>query len=308
MSMPGIDWDDQRAFLAVLDTGSLSGAARALGLTQPTVRHRIEALERAVGQSLFVRGVNGLAATEQAHELAEHVRRMAHASESFQRAAAGAASEVSGPVRLSVSDFVGIEVLPAMLAGLFERHPRLTVELSLTNANADLLGQEADVAVRMSRPSQAALVVQHVGRIPLGFYAAPRYLDRRGRPGSLPDLIGHALIGPDRSRADLDLLDRLALQVGGMPHFALRTDSHPAQVAAVRAGLGIGIVQEPVGARDLVRVLPGCAVHGLDTWIVAHEDIRRSLRVGALFSHLVDAFRVYCSGFGNLGSRRAREG
>ncbi|MEE7492385.1 LysR family transcriptional regulator [Methylobacterium oryzae] len=298
------NWDDQRAFLTVLETGSLSAAARALGLTQPTVRHRVEALERAIGQPLFVRGVNGLAPTPEARGLAEHARRMAHASEAFRREAAGAASEIAGPVRLSVSDFVGIEVVPPMLASLRERHPRLTVELLLTNVNADLPGQEADVAVRMARPSQAALVARRVGSIPLGFFAAPAYVERNGVPETVADLPRHALIGPDRAQAYLAVLDGLSREAGGPLHVALRSDSHPAQLAAVRAGLGIGVVQVPVGDRDLVRVLPERVVHVLDTWIVAHEDVRRSARIDALFTHLVATFRAYCPD-GSPGRRTA---
>ncbi|MCJ2081117.1 LysR family transcriptional regulator [Methylobacterium sp. J-090] len=288
-------WDDQRAFLAVLDTGSLSAAARALGLTQPTVRNRIEALERAIDQPLFVRGVNGLAPTPEALRLSEHVRRMAYASEAFRREAAGAASEIAGPVRLSVSDFVGIEVMPPMLASLRERHPRLTVELLLTNVNADLAGQEADIAVRMTRPSQGSLVARHVGRIPLGFFATPAYLARNDAPETIADLLRHALIGPDRAQVDLAILNALSREAGGPFHFAVRSDSHPAQLAALRAGLGIGVVQIPVGDRGLVRVLPNRIVHALDTWIVAHEDVRRSARIDALFTHLVAAFQAYCS-------------
>ncbi|UMY17462.1 LysR family transcriptional regulator [Methylobacterium organophilum] len=295
MSNDHLSWDDQRAFLSVLDTGSFSAAARALGLTQPTVRHRIEALERAIGQSLFVRSVNGLAPTPEARGLAAHARRMAYASEAFRREAAGAASEIAGPVRLSVSDFVGIEVVPPMLATLRERHPRLMVELLLTNANTDLPGQEADVAVRMARPSQASLVARHVGSIPLGFFAAPAYVDRNGLPETIADLPRHALIAPDRAQAYLAVVDRLSREAGGPLRIALRSDSHPAQLAAVRAGLGIGVVQVPVGARDLVRVLPDRVVHVLDTWIVAHEDVRRSARIDALFRHLVATFQAYCS-------------
>ncbi|GGE15475.1 LysR family transcriptional regulator [Aureimonas endophytica] len=294
MSEPVIDWNDQRAFLAVLDTGSLSAAARALGLTQPTVRHRIEALERAVGQPLFTRGVNGLQPTEEARGLADPVRRMAFASEAFRRAVASEAREIAGTVRISVADFVGIEVLPPMLAGLRERHPRLSIELALSNVSADLLHQEADLAIRMVAPRQDALVARHVGRIALGFFAAPAYAERHGLPATLAELSDHALIGPDRAMADLAFVEALAATTGQPFRFTLRTDSHPAQLAAVRAGLGIGIAHIRIGSRDLRRVLPDFVLHHLDTWIVAHEDLRRSRRVDAVFRHLVAAFQAYC--------------
>ncbi|WP_082659985.1 LysR family transcriptional regulator [Aureimonas sp. AU40] len=293
-SEPG--WDDQRAFLAVVDTGSLSAAARALGLTQPTVRRRVEDLERAIGQPLFARGVNGLAPTEHARALAEHVRRMGFASQAFGRAASEKTGSVAGSVRLSVPDFVGVEVLPPMLGKLCERHPDLDVELVLSNASADLLHQEADIAVRMHPPRQDALVMRHVGRIPVGFFAAPAYVEARGLPQSMKDLEGHRLIGPDRSPAELAVVDALLTREGVAARFALRTDNHPAQLAAVRAGLGIGVAQVPIGQRDLVRVLPDVVVYELDTWIVAHEDLRRSARIDAVFTHLVAAFGAYCAG------------
>lgn len=295
MSILSPDWDGQRAFLAVLDTGSLSAAARSLGLTQPTVRHRIEALERAIGQPLFSRTVNGLVPTDDARELAVHVRRMAFASEAFYRAASASGGEIAGTVRISVAEFVGIEVMPRLLAPLRERHPGLAVELVLSNENADLPGQEADIAIRMRRPRHGALVAKRAGCIPLGFFATASYLERHGVPEGATDLARHTLIGSDRSRMDQDFTRELQKTLGEKLYFALRTDSHPAQLAMVRAGLGIGVTQLPIGERDLVRVLPGLVVAELEAWIVAHEDLRHSRRIDAVFGHLVAALGRYCA-------------
>ncbi|WP_341992413.1 LysR family transcriptional regulator [Azorhizobium sp. AG788] len=294
MSRPDLNWDDQRAFLAVIDDGSLSAAARRLGLTQPTVRHRIEALERALGTPLFSRAVNGLVPTEEARALAAHVRRMELASEAFRRAGSAPAGRVAGTVRISVSEFIGIEVLPRMLAPLRAQHPALDLELVLSNASADILHQEADIAIRMHPPRQDALIARHLGRIPLGFFAAPDYVARHGRPETLADLAGHPLIGPDRAAGDLALVGALGAQAGVPLHFAIRTDTHPAQLAAARAGLGIAVVQVPIGERDLVRLLPDLVVHWLEVWIVAHEDLRRSTRIDRVFQHLADAFARFC--------------
>lgn len=290
MSSP-VNWDDQRAFLAVFEEGSLSGAARRLGVAQPTVRARIASLEQALGTVLFTRSVNGLAATEQARTLADTARAMARASEAFVRAASSAPGKIAGTVRLSVSEFVGIEVLPPMLAALRTAHPGIVVELSLSNTSADLVEQEVDIAVRMHPPRQGALVARKVGTIRLGLFAHPDYLARRGSPESLDDLARHDFIGPDRARADLR--HALALHPGlARETFAARTDSHPAQVALARAGLGIAVVQRPVGRADpLLRpVLPELEIAALDTWIVTHEDLRDVPRVRAVFDHLAAAF------------------
>jgi DNA-binding transcriptional LysR family regulator len=286
-----VDWDDQRAFLAVLETGSLSAAARRLGVAQPTVRHRIEALERAVGAALFTRSAGGLVPTEGARALGRHARAMALASEAFMRAASAPPGEVAGTVRLSVSEFVGIEVLPPMLARLRARHPALAVEVHLSDAPADLPDQEADVAIRMHPPRQGPLVARKVGAIPLGFFAHRDYVERRGAPASLAELAAHDLIGPDRRRADLDLAAALHPALTRSA-FAIRIDSHPAQLAAVRAGLGIGVVQRPAGLADplLEPILPDFVLAEMETWVVAHEDLRRLPRVRAAFEHFASEF------------------
>lgn len=289
-----VNWDDQRAFLAVIEEGSYSAAARRLGITQPTVRARIEALEAAIGTILFTRSVNGLAPTEQARSLAASARAMAHASDAFVRGATDEADGPGGVVRVSVAEFVGIEVLPPMLARLGERHPAITIELDLSNDGADLLDQQVDIAVRMFRPQQAALVAKKVATIPVGFYAHVDYIARRGMPASVDDLRQHRLVGPDRNRTDLGVAES---SLPGLDRrtFVLRTDSHPAALAAARAGVGIAAVQRPVGDMDrrLVRVLPQIDLVTFDTWIVTHENLRHIPRIRAVFDHLVEEFAAF---------------
>lgn len=288
-----VEWDDQRVFLAVLEEGSLSGAARRLGLSHPTVRSRIEALETGLGTVLFTRSVNGLAPTETAETLREPARAMAMASELFIRQASARNGEIAGTVRISVPEVMGIEVVPAMLASLREAHPGIRVELSLSNAPADLLAQEVDVAVRTVAPKQEALVARKVATIPLGLFASHAYVARRGSPANLAEMTDHDVIGPDRNRSDLALAQRL----GGAfsrDRFVLRTDSHPAQVAASRAGLGIAVIQVPVGENDpdLLRILPDLDIAMLETWIVTHENLAKVPRVRAVFDSLVQSFKT----------------
>lgn len=258
------------------------------------MRFRIEALERALGQPLFVRAAGGMVPTDQALALAEPARQMAFAAQAFNRKASGPPGQIAGTVRLSVADFIGIEVLPALLEPLLRAHPALNMELALSNLAADLLHQEADLAIRMVRPAQGALRAQHVGRIAMGFFAAPAYLHQHGQPATLGDLAHHRLIGPDRSAPDLAMAKALSAQAGAPIRFVLRTDSHPAQLAAIRAGLGIGVAQVPVARRDLLRVLPELTPAHLDVWLVVHEDLRHAPRVDAVFRHLVGAMRDYC--------------
>ena len=293
-------WDYQRAFLAVIEEGSLSGAARRLGVSQPTLRGWIAALEAEFGTVLFTRSANGLTPTDTAKALAEPARAMSRASDLFQRSATAPPGEVAGTVRLSVSDTMGIEVVPPMLATLRAKHPDITIELEVSNKPADLLGQAVDLAVRTFAPEQGALIARKVGAIPLGFFASPGYLDRCGSPKTLEDLANHDIAGPDRASGDLQL--GVKATPGVRPaRYVLRTDSHPARIAAARAGLGITIMQVPIGARDprLRRILPGVVATRLETWIVTHEDLKAVPKVRVVFDHLFAAFADYIAEAGD---------
>ncbi|MGO4390422.1 LysR family transcriptional regulator [Variovorax sp. M-6] len=296
MSLNPLDWESQRAFLAVLREGSLSAAARALGVAQPTVRRRLEALERSIGVALFTRSPSGLSPTDAARELGGHAEVMAAAADAFARAASADTDAANGTVRITASDVVGAEVLPSILAGLRETQPGLVFELSLTNRNEDLLRHEADIAVRMVRPTQAAMVATRVGVVELGLFAKAGYLERHGTPAGLDDLDRFALIGPDRETADLRALSALGLRLA-RSKFSCRTDNQLAQLGAIRAGLGIGICQKAIARRDptLVAVLPEAFSYGLETWVTMHEDLRRVRRVRATFGHLVDALSAHCA-------------
>ncbi len=290
-------WDLYGAFLAVMQGGSLSAAARSLGVTQPTVRRQIEKLESMLGVVLFTRASNGLVPTELAIATLPHAESIAATARAFVRSVSGATDGDRGTVRLACSEVVGIEVLPPMLAELIARHPRLQLELVLSNRNEDLLRRDADLAVRMARPTQEGLVTRKVGRIELGLFATDAYLAHHRAPAKLGDLLrdDHALVGRDRDRGIIG-----ALAHAGLPtrprDYALRTDSDVAQLAAVRAGLGIGICQVPIARRDpaLRRVLPSLRFD-LETWVVMHEDLRTARRVRLVFDHLVDRLARYAS-------------
>ena len=291
MDMPG--WDLYRTFLSVMDHGSLSAAARDLGLTQPTAGRHVAQLEAALGHALFLRAPGGLLPTEQARALLPHARTMAHAAAALQRTATGMAGKVEGTVRISASEVVGVEILPALLAALQERHPGLEIELSASDTVEDLLQREADIAVRMAEPRQEALLARFVGPILLGFHAERGYLDRHGRPKTLEELAGHRLVGFDRQTAYLRAM------AGKMPeaasaHFSFRADSNLAQLAAIRAGAGIGLCQVELGRRypELEALLPGTRLP-LPTWVAMHEDLKHTPRCRIVFDALVTGLRPF---------------
>lgn len=291
-------WELYRSFLVVMREGSLSAAARTLGMTQPSVGRHMRELEAVLGAALFARSPQGLTPTELARELVPHAQVMASAAAILQRTASAGREEISGTVRLTASEVIGAEVLPPILTVFRERHPGIVVELVLSNQTSDLLRRDADIAVRMVQPTQDALVARHVGRIELGLFAHRRYLDAHGQPSTLAELAGHALIGFDTEQPYIR-----RMRPGGLPYvrerFALRTDSDLAALAALRAGFGIGIAQVNLARRDpqLVRLLPDQLSLPLETWVAMHEDLRQSLRVRRLFDHLAEALQTYAGGW-----------
>jgi DNA-binding transcriptional LysR family regulator len=280
-------WDELRTFLEVMRDGSLSGAGRRLGIAQPTVGRYIDALEAALGVPLFARSPRGLAPTQAAAILAPHVEAMAAASAALARAAAGEASVDQGVVRVTASEIVGCEVLPAIFATFHANNPGVAIELALTNRNEDLSRRDADIAVRMVRPTQTALVARRIGETHIGLFAHRGYLARFGTPISLDELGRHRLIGFDRDDRAFRSLGDLA---SSLPResFGFRCDSDFAQLAALRAGVGIGGCQENIALRspELTRVLPREIAFTLEIWLVMHEDIKATPRVRALFEHL----------------------
>lgn len=267
---PDPGWELYRSFLATLRSGSLSGAARALGLTQPTIGRHISELEAALGTALFTRSGQGLLPTDAAHELAPYAETMAAAAAALVRTASAPSHELRGTVRISASEVIAIEVLPPMLTDLRNAHTELAFELVASNEITDLLRRDVDIAIRNVRPTQSGLVARKIGAIPLGLHAHESYLAAHGKPTRLEDLSRHALIGFDKETAAVR-----ALQAKGMAFtremFALRTDSHLAHLAAIRSGYGIGICQVPIAQRH-----PG--------------GVRR---MRAVFDHLAEALTRY---------------
>ncbi len=287
------DWAHARAFLAAAETGSLSAAARRLGLTQPTLGRQIDRLEQGLRVALFLRASRGLVLTEAGARLLPDAQAMAAAAEAMARSASDVTDPGKGVVRITTSEIVGGAVLPPRLAPLMRAYPNLTLELVATNSAQDLLRRDADIAVRMVRPVQAALVARRIGQVELGLFGAASYFAHRPAPQDVADLTDHALIGFDRD-------DGGARSIGAnwatfADRFRYRTDSDLAQLAALRAGLGLGVCHVPLAGADatLHRVLPDLARFELEMWVVTHESLRDNPRVRLVFNHLVSTLSDY---------------
>lgn len=288
------NWDELRTFVEVARDGTLSGAARRLALAQPTVGRHIDALEEALGLTLFTRSPRGLTPTPAAFALGPHGEAMAAAAAALERAASGEAAADRGVVRVTASEVIGCEVLPPILAAFHAEHPGIAIELMLTNRNEDLARRDADVAVRMARPTQRGLVARRIGASRIGLYAHRDYLARFGEPRSLADLTGHCLIGFDRDNRSFRGAGELARRLT-REDFCFRCDSDLAQLAALRAGLGVGGCQDNIARRtpELVAILPNALQYALEVWLVMHEDLKATRRVRLLFDHLATGLMGY---------------
>jgi DNA-binding transcriptional LysR family regulator len=286
----GFDWNLIRSFLAALDRGSLLGAAKALGSTQPTIGRHIGELERQLGVVLFERTGRGLAPTATALKLAVAARAMEGGADSLARGVSAAQAGVSGAVRISASQPVACSLLPPLLVQLRAALPQVQVELVASNAVSNLLRREADIALRMVRPDQASLVARRIGSVSVGAYAHGEYLRRRGTPRQARELLSHDLVGYDRDETLLR-----GFSAFGMPvppeRFAFRTDDLIAYWEAVRAGLGIGFVPDYQARTDrrVIRLLPSLKLPALPVWLTVHRELRTSPRIRAVYDFLAEA-------------------
>ena len=222
---------------------------------------------------------------------------MAAAAAALHRAASGEARGEVGTVRLTASEIVGHEVLPPILADFCSDHPRIVLELVLSNRNEDLLRRDADIAVRMARPTQKALVARRIGTVKLGLYAHRRYADRFGLPETPEQLAGHRWIGFDRDAQGFRPVGGAALQLR-REQFSFRCDSGPTQIAALRAGIGIAGCHVNIARRDrnLIPVLERAFTFNIDMWLAMHGDARGTQRIRLLFDHLAKGLTAYVKG------------
>lgn len=280
------DWALLRAFLEVAHSGSLSRAARALGSSQPTLSRRIAQLEAQLGHALFERTTRGVRLTEAGTALRAPVERMREQALQFEMVAAGRSQTLAGTVRVTASEIFSAYVLPAILCTLRESHPEIQIELVASNTLENLLERDADIALRMLRPRQTALVARRLADQPLGLYAHRDYVEAHGKP-TAANMLQHQWVGYDRS----DLLLRGFRAAGypvGKAMFGFRCDNQIVAWQAVLAGLGIGVTTQRVAALSpqLVRVLPKVVIPPLPLWITAHRELRGTPRLKIVFDAL----------------------
>ena len=292
--MPEPDWSLWRSFAAVVEHGSLSGAARHLGMTQPTMGRHIEELERTLGATLFERTLQGLKPTETGLRLYEPVEGAQRALAEATLMAAGTQEALSGSVRITTSNVVAHFVLPPMLTTLRQEFPRIAIELVSSDSAENLLLREADIAVRMFRPTQLDLVTKRLGGIPIVATAHESYLARRGTPKTPTEMYDHDLIGFDRSDLFISAARKMGFELK-RDDFVVRTESQTAMWEMAKAGLGIafaqaGLVKETPG---MVHLFPDFGPPPLEVWLTTHRELFTSRRIRAIYDRFGEELTRY---------------
>jgi DNA-binding transcriptional LysR family regulator len=281
------DWNRARAFLVTAEEGSLSAAARALGMAQPTLGRQVNALEDELGVVLFERVGRGLTLTPSGLELLDHVRAMGNAANRVSLSAAGQSQSIEGTICISASEIYAAFLLPPIIAKLRELEPGIDVEIIASHATSDLRRREADIAIRNFRPTEPDLVAKKIRDVPARLYATPNYIERIGSP-RLPVDLGQAdFISIDSAGALRNGLNAIGFNLT-QQNFPIMTENYLVMWELVKHGLGIGILDGNIGDAEpfVERVLPDLDPLMFPIWLVAHRELNTSRRIRVVFDLL----------------------
>ncbi|MES2038078.1 MAG: LysR family transcriptional regulator [Pseudomonadota bacterium] len=289
------DWNLIRSFVAVVEQGSLTRAAEVLGLSQPTLSRQIAELESSIGAALFERVARGLKLTGTGENLVEPARYMMTAARSLGMAAATQNNGLRGTVRITASEMVSGFVLPSLLRQLAQLHPEIQIELVASNQVSNLLEREADIAIRMIRPAQSALIARHLTDWPIGMYGHRDYLaglpslPSKNQPASLELMQKFRWLGLDQSDQFIAGFRAAGIQID-RNFFDFRCDNYLVNWQAIQQGLGIGIAMRWLAERntDLEQVLVEQELPSLPVWLTTHRELKSSKRIRTVFDFLAD--------------------
>ncbi|KAB2850174.1 MAG: LysR family transcriptional regulator [Hyphomicrobiaceae bacterium] len=293
--MKVLDWNSARAFCATADTGSLSAAARKLGLTQPTLSRQVAALEVGLGVTLFERIGKRLVLTNTGRGLLEHVRTMAAAADAMALAAEGKSQAVTGRVVISATDAFSTYILPEIIEHIRELAPQMTLVVVATDSISDLRRREADIAIRHVRPTEPELIGRLVVGMTAHFYAADTWVAKYGLPRTVADIGKVDLLGFEPVERFVEHLSKAGIAVTAS-QCRIVSASAVALWEMTRRGLGVGMMLRECAERmpGLVRLLPDLPGTPVPVWLVTHRELHTSKRVRLVFDAIA-AKLSHCS-------------
>jgi DNA-binding transcriptional LysR family regulator len=286
------DWNKARAFLVTAEEGSLSAAARALGMAQPTLGRQVDGLEQELGIVLFERVGRGLTLTPSGLELLDHVRDMGEAAGRISLAALGQSQAMKGTVCISASETYAAVLLPQIITKLRHLEPGIQVEIVVANHASDLRRREADIAIRNFRPTEPDLIAKKISDAEAVLYAAPEYIAKIGNPTKPYDLRHADFVNMDQSGMMLKGLNTLGIGLTEA-NFPLLTESYLVMWELVRQGAGIGVLDAYIGDADPIvqRVLPDLEPLVFPIWLVAHRELTTNRRIRMVYDFLATELR-----------------
>ena len=285
--MENLDWNQLKAFLQTAETGSLSAAARKLGLTQPTLSRQVAAIEKRMGVTLFERVGKAMALTPTGLDLLEHARAMGAAAGALELAASGRSEAVDGVVSVSATYGAATYLLAPLVRQLREKEPGIAIEVIASDAVSDLLRREADIAIRHVQPDQPELIARFIREATANFYASEEWVRAHGHPRRSEEAAHLPFVGADRSGRFLAFLRQHGLTLAEA-NFNCYADHSVAHWALVSHGMGIGVMIDEI-ARDtpgIIRVLDDVPPVRFPTWLVTHRELRTSRRIRVVFEAL----------------------
>ena len=281
------DWNKARAFLVTAEEGSLSAAARAFGMAQPTLGRQVDGLEQELGIVLFERLGRGLTLTPAGLELLDHVRAMGEAAGQLSLSALGQTQSIDGTISISASETYAAALLPPIIAKLRAQHPGIRVEIVVSSTASDLRRREADIAIRNFRPVEPDLIATKVAEAEARLYANPAYLSQLGPIHAPHDLARANFIDMDGSGGFMKALNQMGLGLAEK-NFQVMTESYLVMWELVKQGIGIGVLDSLIGdAEPMVqRALPDLDPLIFPIWLVAHREVTTSRRIRTVFDLL----------------------
>ncbi|QDG78605.1 LysR family transcriptional regulator [Labrenzia sp. PHM005] len=286
------DWNQARAFLVTAEEGSLSAAARALGLTQPTLSRQVAALEESLGVTLFERVAKSLILTEAGVELAEHVRAMGEAASRVSLSASGQSQQIEGLVTISTTDVLAVYILPEILKGLRTKAPAVEVKILCTNSLSDLRRREADIAIRHVEPDHPDLYARKIMDMSARVYAATSYLERNGGRPAKSDADKLDYIGFDNNQELVEYLRAFGLKIKES-NVKLGSPSGLISWEYARQGLGLCIMADAIAAKcpEVKPAFDNMEPVYFPIWLVTHRELHTSRRIRLVFDHLAEHLR-----------------
>lgn len=290
-TLPGVNWEDIRVFLAVAQSNSFRRAALALGLSFNTVRRHIDRLESTSGMVLFARHSNGIEITNDGRALLDSAREMERAAVGIRRRSQKSGRNLKGRVRITITEGLGTFWIIPRLTEFQRSHPHLVLEVNCSFREPDLTRMEADIAIQFSKPTHAELKITKLGRLHIMPFASPEYLRTFGIPTSLHDVENHKIVEQLSPQLDVTAVDRLFPDKQREGFVSVVTNTSTAHFQSVARGAGLGMLPTyltALGARIQPVDLDFKLSH--DIWLSYHADSKRLRRVAATINWLRDTF------------------